>query len=218
VDLDLYPNGDVSLLLHVSSHDDGHNHRAVGPTPTGAPNRKRLPNLGDGTALTQELATPMNPANASSNPLARVPKYAWGLAVVGGLIWVLLGLLILFLPGDPGNRIFFTGDPSSYSTEASNDLIYSARVVGVTFLTAGLLLSAIGLTAFKGGEKWAWYGTATPLITLLFSVYLAATGERGSAVNVFIQFLPLWVVQALALLLSIRSFFPAKPAAVIVAP
>ena len=84
----------------------------------------------------------MNPANASSNPLARVPKYAWGLAVVGGLIWVLLGLLILFLPGDPGNRIFFTGDPSSYSTEASNDLIYSARVVGVAFLTAGLLLSA----------------------------------------------------------------------------
>lgn len=159
----------------------------------------------------------MNPANASSNPLARVPKYAWGLAVVGGLIWVLLGLLILFLPGDPGNRIFFTGDPSSYSTEASNDLIYSARVVGVTFLTAGLLLSAIGLTAFKGGEKWAWYGTATPLITLLFSVYLAATGERGSAVNVFVQFLTLWVVQALALLLSIRSFFPAKPVAVIVA-
>ncbi len=150
---------------------------------------------------------------ANITPVARVPKYAWGLAVAGGLIWVLFGLVISLLPGDPGNRVFFTGDPSSYSTQATNDLIYAARLVGVLILVAGLLLSAIGLTAFKRGDKWGWYSTATPLLTLLFSVYLAATGERGSAVNVFIQFLTLWVLQAVALLLSVRSVFSAKPRA-----
>ena len=79
---------------------------------------------------------------ANSTPVARVPKYAWWLAVAGGLIWVLSGLVILLLPGDPGNRVFFTGDPSSYSTQATNDLIYSARLAGVLLLVAGLLLSA----------------------------------------------------------------------------
>ena len=152
---------------------------------------------------------------ANTTPVTRVPKYAWWLAFAGGLIWVLSGVVILLLPGDPGNRVFFTGDPSSYSTQATNDLIYSARLAGVLLLVAGLLLSAIGLTAFKRGERWAWYGTAIPLLTLLFSVYLAATGERGSAVNVFIQFLTLWVPQALALLLSIRSVFPANAGAAI---
>jgi hypothetical protein len=90
----------------------------------------------------------------------RVPKYAWGLVVAGGL-FSLVTAVGLLLPGDTIIIfIFFTGNPSNasiYPPQAYSDLVIAGRVAGVFWSIAALMQIAIGLKAFRRGEKWAWY-------------------------------------------------------------
>ncbi len=94
---------------------------------------------------------------ANSVAATRVPTYAWGLVVVGGLIWLAYGL---FFTTDV-DLAFHNGPPSAYSAQALNELTNATRLFGVIIMQGGILLLALGLKAFRKGEKWAWYTVAT---------------------------------------------------------
>ncbi len=77
----------------------------------------------------------------------------------------------------------------------------------------------MGLKAFRRGEKWAWYAVATVPIFFVLNSYFDYVGAGPGYVysgNVlpayaFISYLTFAVPTLLGLLVSIRSFFPAKP-------
>ncbi len=122
----------------------------------------------------------------------------------------------------PGDAIFFTGNPSNtsiYPPQAYSDLVVSGRIVGVFVIMVGLFQISMGLKAFRRGEKWAWYAVATVPIFFVLNSYFDYVGAGPGYVytsNVlpayaFISYLTFAVPTLLGLLVSIRSFFPAKP-------
>jgi hypothetical protein len=147
-----------------------------------------------------------------------VPKYAWGLVVAGGILWLVQFSLILVQP----NLISFTGNPSNtsiYPPEAYSDLVQAGNVAGVFGIMVGLFLVSIGLKPFKRGEKWAWYAVATVPIFMVFNSYSDYLGAGPSYVYtggvfptyVILGYVLFAVPTLLGLVVSIRSFFPSKP-------
>ncbi len=71
-------------------------------------------------------------------------------------------------------------------------------------------LLALGLKAFRNGEKWAWYTVATiPIIGILFP-YIVYLGNEGFTATVWVAWPTFALFPFLGLLVSIRSFFPKK--------
>src|SRR5512138_1196125 len=88
------------------------------------------------------------------------------------------------------------------------------RTNGVTLLTVSLLGLSICLTAFRRGERWAWFALwAFPLWMGLTAITIASVEKlpgSGTPVPV-ISGTILGAISALALLLSIPRFFSASP-------
>jgi hypothetical protein len=99
---------------------------------------------------------------------AKVSKVAVALVVAGGVIWVVSGVLygvqilscftcasVVVAPG-----VSTTG----YPLAAIRTLAWDALYATVYIATIGLLTILIGLTAFRRGEKWAWYAIAVMVV------------------------------------------------------
>ena len=141
--------------------------------------------------------------SGTGHPSKMVSKYAWGLVVASGLIWLVVGI-IFFIPLD---ILFGNGPASAYSAIAQKELSASSRLVAVFLMMTGAFQIGIGRVPFRNGERWAWFTfTAIPLLGILgsYAVFLGG-GEMVFTVVLFV-FLPLS-----ALLLSVRSVFAAKP-------
>ncbi len=105
----------------------------------------------------------------------RVSKFAWGLVVASGLIWLVVGI-IFFIPLD---ILFGNGPPSAYSPIARKELSASSRLVAVFLMMAGAFQIGIGSVPFRMGEKWTWYTfAAVPLLGILGSYAVFLGGGR----------------------------------------
>ncbi len=90
----------------------------------------------------------------------------------------------------------------SYPPDAVRDLTWNQFYINLYTIAIGLLITLIGLKAFKRREKWAWYAilvfVVTGLITGLFD-YLT----WGGWYTIFFGPVP----ALLSLVISAKSFF-----------
>lgn len=150
----------------------------------------------------------------SDNALQR---YAWAVLLVVSAISLLIGLgdFILAGNGDPAlieSMLGMTWEEVK-ATDASLvhlvDLL--TRILGAWLIGFSILAAAISATAYRGGDKWAWYALwALPFTYLLiFAVFLTANKAPGAPTPPALFSAPgLFLLSALGLLLPIRRFFP----------
>ena len=140
--------------------------------------------------------------------LAEVSKYAAALLVANGILWAVAGAVFggtvaVAFPSYDSLLKAGIGAVAGYPADAVRQLAWDQFYINLYSVVIGLFAIMIGLTAFKRGEKWAWYATLifvlNGLITSAFD-YLSWDGWY----TVFLTSLP----ALLALLLSTRSFFP----------
>lgn len=88
---------------------------------------------------------------------------AWVLFLVIGLLEIQFGIgdMIAGVENDPAILISATGRTPA-ELKAQDPLIYTAmdhqqKLIGYSLLMTGLLISAISLTAFRRGARWAWF-------------------------------------------------------------
>lgn len=154
-------------------------------------------------------------------------RYSWIVFLALGLIIALFGL------GDilSGGATFEGGEAptlqgisgmtwqqlSSTSPGAATMIDYLVRAGGVHLFILGLLSMFVAATAFRRGERWAWYAMwLWPLwlgmvILLLLSVYKPA----GPGIPPPLVSGTIFIIITVAMLgLSFRKFFPKQQAAV----
>lgn len=91
-----------------------------------------------------------------------------------------------------------------------------ARVLGAWLIGFSLLGIAVSATAFRRGERWAWYAMwSLPLVmAMVFVAFLAADRVAGAPVPPGLLSAPaLVVISCVGLLLPIRVFFGRRPPA-----
>ena len=134
------------------------------------------------------------------------PSYAVFLVVGGGVIWVasavLYSALIVscFSCGSvvSGPGVGTAGFPVSAIHNLAWDDLYANLYVAII----GLLAIAMGLRAFRQGERWAWYATAVFAMAGVLTALLDYLSWGG-----WLTFLFLGLPQLLGLVLSVKSFF-----------
>ena len=151
-------------------------------------------------------------------------KHAWKILFALG-VWFLVFALpaLLGVDPDPIHSERIIGMELS-ELEASNPIffdlyVFDLRNVGLFMLVFAILAMAISVTAYRRGEKWAWYalwsfpGLFIGLITVDITAgatltVLALVGGRG----VLQEGLPILegmlILSLLGLLLPYRKFFP----------
>ena len=152
-------------------------------------------------------------------------RYSWIVFLVLSLIIALFGL------GDmlTGGSTFESGEGptlqgisgmtwqqlSSTAPNAANMIDYLVRGGGAHLFVLGLLSMVVAATAFRRGDRWAWYAMwvwplwmALIILLLLSAFRQAPQGIPPPLVSGSI----LLVLAALTLLLSYRKFFPARQA------
>lgn len=91
-------------------------------------------------------------------------------------------------------------DASGYPPDAIRTLAWDALYANLYVATVGIL--AIGLTAFRRGERWAWYAIAVFAAAGLLTALLDVLAWGGWYTFLFLGLVPL-----LGLALSAPSFF-----------
>lgn len=136
----------------------------------------------------------------------KIPTYAVVLVVIGGIIWVAAAVAYSVQVAtcmDCGSVVVAPGiDTSGYPPAAIRTLAWDALYANLYVATVGLLAIAIGLTAFRRGERWAWYAIAVFAAAGVLTALLDQLAWGG-----WYTFLFLGVVPLLGLVLSARSFF-----------
>jgi hypothetical protein len=95
------------------------------------------------------------------------------------------------------------------ASASENVTTVAVRLAGVLGLSASLLLIALALGAYRGGERWAWYATwALPLYCSLELATLAS--YQALTPTVVLWDVGLFLVALAALVLGYRLFF-ARP-------
>lgn len=136
---------------------------------------------------------------------ARVPTYAVALVVAGGVIWVVAAVAYgaqVASCMSCGSVVVAPGiDTSGYSPAAIHSLAWDDLYANLYVATIGLLALAIGLTAFRRGERWAWFAIATFVGAGVLTAVIDELAWGGWFTFVFLGLVPL-----LGLLLSAPSF------------
>ena len=136
-----------------------------------------------------------------------VSKYAVALVVLGGAAWAVAGIVFGATAAacypSCGSGIAAPGSIAGYPSQALLNLTWDQLYINLYSAIIGLFAIAIGLKAFRRGERWAWYSilvfVINGIVTNVFD-YLSWGGWYTG----FFAFLP----ALLGLLLSVRSFFP----------
>jgi len=140
-------------------------------------------------------------------------KHAWILLFAIGLLGLVSALPLLFgVDPDPARIEGIIGMTMS-EVKVSNprffDLVtFSLRVVGLGNLGYTFLIIAISVTAYRRGEKWAWYALwSLPAFYIASTAILLSIGPTPLE----LVLLPLLVILSLlGLLLPYRKFFPGQ--------
>ncbi len=144
-------------------------------------------------------------------PVKGYEKNAWMLITLLGLLGIVFAfVLISETPLDPtqlqkqlGQSVnsFQASNPSAWSTIQYYDRDSGAALMGFSILGVG-----ISYTAFRKGEKWAWY------VELFLPLYLIfVTAESYYAGGVYWPLYAIFFLISLAaLLLPYHRFFPKK--------
>ena len=137
---------------------------------------------------------------------AKVPTYAVALVVAGGAIWVFAavasGAQVASCMSCGSVIIVPRINASSLRAAAIRSLAWDDLSANLYVATVGLLAMAIGLTAFRRGERWAWYAVAAFVAAGVFTAVLDELAWGGWFTFFFLGLVPL-----LGLLLSTPSFF-----------
>lgn len=144
-------------------------------------------------------------------------RSAWIALIVVGAIFGLFGLsdLIMGMNADPAIAESIIGVPWE-ELQAANPRIGNlvdmyVRSLGAAILVVSILSLAITFTAFKRGERWAWYALWVWPLWNVAIFGLSFTAERHA------DFPPpppmisspiFFMVTLLALILSYRKFYP----------
>lgn len=141
---------------------------------------------------------------------AKVSTVAVALVVGGGVIWVLGGALysaqivscfscraVVVAPG-----VSTSGYPLAAIRSLAWDDLYAAMYTA----TIGLLVIAIGLTAFRRGEIWAWYAMAVFVLAGVLTGLLDCLSWGGWYTVLVLSLSPL-----LGLLLAVKTLTPVPP-------
>jgi hypothetical protein len=137
---------------------------------------------------------------------AKVPTYAVAFVVLGGVIWVVAGVLYgaeVMACSSCGSVVVAPGiDTSGYPPAAIRSLAWADLYANLYVATTGLLAIGIGLTAFRRGERWASYAIGVFVLAGVVTGLLDELSWGGWYTFLFLGLLPL-----LGLVLSARSFF-----------
>ena len=156
--------------------------------------------------------------------IEKVAKHAWKVLFALGVILLLLGAPALFgIHVDPIHEERILGitieeleasDPRGYDLFVFNLIGGGLSWVGFT-----ILVMAIAATAYRRGEKWAWYAlwSIPALFIGLMALWinagatltvLALVGQRGVLEEALPFFELLLILSLLGLLPPYRKFFP----------
>ena len=151
-------------------------------------------------------------------------KHAWKLLFAMGVVLLVLGVPQLFgVHPDPIHEERILGmtieeleasDPRGYDL-----FVFNVIAGGLLFLGFAILVMAISATAYRRGEKWAWYALwSIPALFIGFMTLwinagatltvLALVGGRGVLQEGLPFFELLLILSLLGLLLPYRKFFP----------
>lgn len=142
-------------------------------------------------------------------------RHAWVLPFLAGILAVVSGLyLALYARPGPGELAGFSSLGTTWEELLTTDPGLAGYIrqlflfLGSVFAVTGIFVAGISATAFRRGERWAWYSlwTLPPLYLLVIAV------DAASRFPHLWQFysVPLALV-VLGLLLPIRRFFPREP-------
>ena len=139
-------------------------------------------------------------------------KFAWVVFLFLGLLWVVVGLVQVFGPGEllGTDAQLITGMSWSElkaSSPVATDLVrFHYGGMGLLKISWSFLVLAITLTGYRRGEKWAWYTMwfvpALLVWNAIYNVYFLGD------VNQMLEWIPVTSVSLLGLLLPYRKFFP----------
>ena len=145
----------------------------------------------------------------------RRDRYSWILLLVVGLASLAIGVgdFALGQAGDTEMVLAVTGMTWSQLTAASpsvaNLVDLLARVLGAWLTGFSLLAIAVSATAYRHGERWAWFAMwSVPLaMTLVFLAFASANRIAGEALPPALLSAPaLAALSAASLLASSRRF------------
>ncbi len=139
-------------------------------------------------------------------------KYGWVVYLALGLLWLVVGLVQVFGPGELlRTDAQLITDMSWIELEASSpvatDLVrFHYGQMGLLKTSWSLLVLAITLTGYRKGEKWAWYTLWLVPALLVWNAVLNVNFLGD--VNQALQWIPITAISLLGLLLPYRTFFP----------
>ena len=85
-------------------------------------------------------------------------RYAWAVQLAIGLLVIILSIqyIILGQTLEPKGAMA-AQEIAKLSPDLGNRVTALIRVLGLSYLMAGVLYAAIAATAYRKGEMWAWY-------------------------------------------------------------
>jgi len=139
-------------------------------------------------------------------------KYGWVAYLALGLLWLVVGLVQVFGPGELlRTDAQLITDMSWIELKASSpvatDLVrFHYGQMGLLKTSWSLLVLAITLTGYRKGEKWAWYTLWLVPALLVWNAFLNVNFLGD--VNQALQWIPITAISLMGLLLPYRTFFP----------
>ncbi len=139
-------------------------------------------------------------------------KYGWVVYLALGLLWLVVGLVQVFGPGELlRTDAQLITDMSWIELKASSpvatDLVrFHYGQMGLLKTSWSLLVLAITLTGYRKGEKWAWYTLWLVPALLVWNAFLNVNFLGD--VNQALQWIPITAISLMGLLLPYRTFFP----------
>jgi hypothetical protein len=134
------------------------------------------------------------------------PTYAVIFVVAGGVIWVIGAVLYgaqVLSCFSCGSIVTAPGvDTTGYPLSAIHTLAWADLYSNLYVAIIGLLAIAIGLRAFRRGERWAWYAMAVFASAGVLTAFIDYASWGG-----WYTYLFLGLPQLLGLALSAKSFF-----------
>jgi hypothetical protein len=146
-------------------------------------------------------------------------KYAWIVLLVVSALALLIGLgdFILAGNGDPALVESMVGTPwaeiMATDPHLANLVDLLSRILGAWLIGFSVLASSISVTAFRKGDRWAWYALwALPLtFALIFAAFLTAGRVAGAPAPPALFSAPgLFLLSVLGLMLPFRQFIPRR--------
>ncbi len=139
-------------------------------------------------------------------------KHAWLIPFVLGLFFFVSSIAVFVSPaiftGAEGMFQTLTGHDFSYLSSSSpgvaSYIYWLIRVFGFTGLGLGAFLAGVSATAYKRGERWAWY-----LMWIMPGTFVLDVGNDWASAG-FVDVMT-YIIIALfvtGLLLPYRKFFP----------